>query len=159
MNDAMVVNLALLIPDTGHEQLDQRLDQLDQQYGGQLQIRCVGPLPVYSFATLELQMPSFAEVDAARQSLNLYEQTSYSKLKHAFRSFVAKNHPDLNQQDEQAAARVDQMTQAYRLLTAIAQEQRPALDAADWSCNFDRSTIDQTVLLKLTRQEATAQPE
>lgn len=154
MNDSMVANIALLVDETRRDVLDARLDELDAQYGGRLQIRCVGPLPAYSFATLEVQAPSFEAVDAARRELGLPEATSLARLKSAFRTLATQHHPDLNPGDESAAARMDAVTNAYRLLAAIAQAQAPAEGAADWPCDFGREAVEGTVLVNVARQEA-----
>jgi hypothetical protein len=154
MSDAMVANIALLVDDGRRHELDARLDELDAQYGGRLQIRCVGPLPAYSFATLEAQAPSPEAVDAARRELGLPEATSLAGLKSAFRALAAKHHPDHNPGDEGAAARMDALTGAYRLLAGVAQAQAPAASAGDWPCDFGRAAVEATVLVSVARQEA-----
>ncbi|MBI4770544.1 MAG: GvpL/GvpF family gas vesicle protein [Chloroflexi bacterium] len=74
MDDSMVANVALLVDGAGKAALDQRLALLDEEFGGRLTFRCVGPLPPYSFATVEVQLPSFEAVDDARRRLGLGEE-------------------------------------------------------------------------------------
>lgn len=161
MDDSMVANVALLLDDAGRDALDERLDALDAQYGGRLQIRCVGPLPPHSFATLEVHLPPFEAVDAARQRLGLAEEVSYSAVKRAYRQLAAQAHPDHNQGDAEASAAMDALTGAYRLLTAVSLAQVPASSAAagDWICHFDRAAVEETMLLAIARQETAPQHE
>jgi len=69
MDDSMVTNLALLLDGADREALDRKLQLLDEEFESRLHFRCVGPLPPYSFATVELQVPSFESVDEARRAL------------------------------------------------------------------------------------------
>jgi DnaJ-domain-containing protein 1 len=158
LGDAMVANIALLVEDDRRAELDARLDALDARYDGRLQIRCVGPLPAYSFATLEVQAPPFAAVAAARQTLGLPAETSQAALKRAFRGLAAQHHPDRNPDDPTAGATMDGITAAYRLLAAVAMAQAPEWAADDWPCRLDQEAVEQTVLLAVARQEP-AEPE
>lgn len=157
MDDSMVANLALLLPEERREALDVRLDILDEMYRSQLNIRCVGPLPPYSFASLDVQALSWEAVEVARQQLDLDEQTSYVRLKRAYRQMAAQAHPDHNQSDDFANARMEALTGAYRLLDAMARAQAPVLPETsppqDWPCRFDRTTAEETLLLNIVRQE------
>jgi len=153
MDDSMVVNLALLLDDAREGDLDARLDALDALFGGQLQIRCVGPLPPYSFATLEAHVLPFAAIDAARQQLGLTEEASAAEIKRAYRQLAAQAHPDLNPSAEHAVAQMEALTGAYQLLSALAKAQAPA-DAIDyWPCHLDRAAVERTLLLAVVRQE------
>jgi hypothetical protein len=158
MGDAMAANVALLIADERRDELDACLDALDERYGGRLQIRCVGPLPPYSFATLEVRTPAFEAVDAARQALGLDEQTTYAALKRTYRALAAQHHPDHNQDDEGAAARMESLTGAYKLLASVARAQGAGAISDSWICRFDRAAVEETVLLAIVRQDVT-QPE
>lgn len=158
MDDSMVTNLALLLPEERRDALDVRLEILDEQHRGQLNLRCIGPLPPYSFASLEVQALSWEAVEVARQQLGLDEQASYVRLKRAYRQLAAQAHPDHNQSDEFANARMEALTDAYRLLDALARAQAPtpAGDSSppqDWPCRFDRAVAEETLLLNVVRQE------
>jgi len=155
MNDSMVVNVALLLDDARQGELDERLDELDTLFGGQLQIRCVGPLPPYSFATLEVQALPFDAVDAARRQLGLTEELSVAEIKRAYRLMAAQAHPDHNPDAEQATAQMDGLNSAYQLLSALAKAQAPAGDeeSRDWPCHLDREAVENTLLLAVVRQE------
>jgi hypothetical protein len=155
MDDSMVANVALLLNDARQGDLDDRLEALDAQFGGQLQIRCVGPLPPYSFATLEVHALPFDAVDAARQQLDLAEKVSVSAIKRAYRQHATEAHPDHNPSAEHAVEHMEALSSAYQLLSALAKAQAPASgdEGHEWVCRFDRESVTRTLLLSVVRQE------
>ena len=76
MDDSVVANVALLVDETGRGALERHLELLDRDFEGRLDFRCIGPLPPYSFATVEAQVASFGAVDEARCRLGLGERRS-----------------------------------------------------------------------------------
>ncbi|MBI1881281.1 MAG: GvpL/GvpF family gas vesicle protein, partial [Chloroflexi bacterium] len=116
MNDSMVANVALLLDEAGREALEQRLEELDKTFEGRLTFRCVGPLPPYSFATVEVQAPSFEGVDEARRYLGLAETVNPAEIKVAYYRLAGRLHPDTNREDPEAETRMAELTQAYKLL-------------------------------------------
>jgi len=148
MDDSMVANVALLVDAAGREALDRQLALLDQEFEEQLLFRCVGPLPPHSFATVEVQVPSFAAVDEARRRLGLGERVTPGEIKRAYYQLAGQWHPDHNPGDPEAEARMAELTRAYDLLCAYAtsRDQQAA-------CCFDRQTVEQTLLIAIRRQE------
>lgn len=159
MDDSMVVNVALLLDEARQDALDERMETIDAQFGGQLQIRCVGPLPPYSFATLEVKALPFDAVDAARQQLGLAECVSAAAIKRAYRSLAAQAHPDHNPNADHAVEHMEALTSAYQLLSELAKAQAPAAEDAspDWLCQLDRTAVENTLLLTVVRQEVAIQ--
>lgn len=145
MDDSMVANLALLLDQAGQEALDRQLDILDQEFAGRLLFRRIGPLPPYSFATVEVQVPCFEAVDAARRLLGLGEMATTGKIKQAYHRLAGQLHPDHNREDPEAEGRMTELAQAYQLLTSYADGQT--------ACRFDRPTVEQTLLIAIRRQE------
>jgi len=154
MDDSMVTNAALLVDEAGREALDRRLEALDEELEGQLRFRCVGPLPPYSFATVEVQVPSFEAVDEARRRLGVGETATPGNIKRAYHRLAGQLHPDLNPEDPEAETRMAELTQAYELLTAYAESQ--AVGKADVLCAFSREAVEQTLLIAIRRQETPA---
>jgi hypothetical protein len=145
MDDSMVANVALLLDQAGREALDRQLELLDQRFQGRLLFRCVGPLPPYSFATVDVQVPSFEAVDTARHLLGLGEMAVTGEIKRAYRRLASQLHPDHNRQDPAAEARMTELVEAYRLLTSYADNQMV--------CRFDRPAVEQRLLIAIRRQE------
>ncbi|NCC34943.1 MAG: hypothetical protein EOM24_23470, partial [Chloroflexia bacterium] len=152
MDDTMVANLALLVDTKKRIIFDQLLDQLDQQFGGQLHIRCIDSLAPYSFATVEVAVLDFVAVEAARQLLELDEEVSAATIKQSFRRLAARTHPDYNQDDPAASSQMDALTNAYRFLTEVATSQAGTDPQAP--CRLTREAIEATLMVRVVRQEA-----
>lgn len=156
MDDAMVVNLALLVSEHRRRDLDERLTRLDQALGGQYQIRCVGPLPPYSFATVEVQTFAYEEVEAARRALGLYATTTVAEIKRAYRLLAASAHPDHNPGDAEAEQRMAELTRAYKLLGGYAASQSHG--ETDWPCPISRDTVEEALLIAISGHDTAGEP-
>ena len=158
MDERMVANLALLLPKQASDRLDAMLAQLDTEFRQQLHFRCVGPLPPYSFATVEVSLPSFEAVDRARRTLSLGERAALAEIKSAYHRQIRQAHPDL------ALAHIDEgpaakLTDAYKTLMNYAE----ALPSAggdeapgDGGYRFDRGAVESSIVVMVRRQELNA---
>lgn len=160
MDDSMVANLALLLDEAGRATLEECLPLLDETYDGRLTFRCIGPLPPYSFAAVELGTPAFEVIDQARRCLELPEMVSRAEIRRAYHRLAGSLHPDHNRQDPAAESRMAELNQAYRLLQAYAESQAAPeanrlLSKAGGSaaCTFTPEQVAQTVLVAVRRQE------
>ena len=151
MDESMVMNLALLVEDNARDLLDARLRELDTEFGGKLNFRCVGPLPPYSFATVEVKVPTFYEVDKARRLLELGERHHRSEIKQAYRRLVGPIHPDICPDNPEADGLVSDLASAYRLLMSYADSSG---GGEPMVCSFDRRTVERTVMISICRQES-----
>ena len=158
MDDQMVANLALLLAKDASDALDHRLAELDEEFGKRLNFRCIGPLPPYSFATVEVGLPSFEAVDRARRVLSLGERAGLAEIKSAYRRQIRQVHPDLT-----AAVHVDEgdatrLTDAYKTLMNYAEALPSAAgdDAVgETGYRFDRGTVEGSILVMVRRQDLT----
>jgi hypothetical protein len=158
MGDVMVANVALLVDEVRQEALDRQLELLDEEFEGQLTFRCVGPLPPYSFTTVQVEVPSFEAVDEARRRLGLGETAISSEIRRAYHRLAAQLHPDHNPDDPQAEARMTELTQAYELLTAYAEnvQRSGGAEERQSEIRFSREAVEQTLLIAVRRQEVLA---
>lgn len=165
MDDSMVANLALLVDQAGKGALDEQLDALDAMFDGRLTFRCVGPLPPYSFATVEVQVPAFEDVDEARRRLGLGETATPGEIKRAYRRLAGRLHPDHNPDDPTSEARMAEVTEAYQFLSIYAEAVQGSRGASSFSsisasqplCSFSREAVEQTLLVAVRRQEVSVQ--
>ena len=118
-DDSMVLNAAVLIDKTEEAQFDQTIEDLSRRYDNRLHFRCVGPLPPYSFATVEVKVINAGELNAARQVLELGESVSLAEIKAAHRRLLQKYHPDRNSHPD-AANLLKKISSAYELLEQYA---------------------------------------
>jgi len=131
MDDSMIMNTAFLIDKDRQETFETKVDQLDKQYNGGINFRIVGPLPPYSFTTLEMKRVEFGEVNEAREVLGLGEEATISEIKSAYREMSKKFHPDKYPGDPEAQKRFEKMTKAYQMLNDYCHEDRCSFREAD----------------------------
>lgn len=115
MNDQMVTNSALLIDRNKKVKFEQVIDQLDEEYKGLLNFKLVGPLPCYSFYTIEVKELNPEHVAQAKKELELGEETSESEIKKAYLEKAKLFHPDAHQ-DNGDEENFNRINKAYHTL-------------------------------------------
>lgn len=122
MDESMVMNVACLVNEAEETALEEIVYDLDAQYEDQLQFRLVGPLPPYSFATVEVRMVDSQDMAEACQLLELNEVNSTpDQVKHAYHRQARRFHPDATGGDPIMQSQFVRLTAAYRLMTAVTQ--------------------------------------
>ncbi len=96
MNDQMITNSAFLVDRTKKEKFEQMIEQIDRDYKDLLNFKLVGPLPFYSFYTIEIKALNPEFVIQAKNELELGEETTESEIKKAFLGKARLYHPDSN---------------------------------------------------------------
>ena len=112
MNDQMIINSAFLINKNNKENFEQQIVRIDEEYNGKLNFKLVGPLPCYSFYTLEAKELDPENIAIARQDLGLKEETTESEIKKAYLEKVKQFHPDL-QHDNNDDENFNRINKAY----------------------------------------------
>ncbi|MBL7113637.1 MAG: GvpL/GvpF family gas vesicle protein [Bacteroidales bacterium] len=109
MNDQMVTNTAFLLNRNNNETFEKTIDQLDQEYEGALNFKLVGPLPCYSFYTIEVKELNPELVEQAKNELGLKEEVSEDEIKKAYLEKAKEFHPDacLNNGDKENFNRIN----------------------------------------------------
>jgi hypothetical protein len=99
MNDQMITNSAFLLKMSKMEMFYQTIDELDEVHEGLLNFKIVGPLPCYSFYTLEVDELNLDFVLSAKKELDLKEMVSESVIKKAYLEKSKLFHPDSQLKD------------------------------------------------------------
>jgi Gas vesicle synthesis protein GvpL/GvpF/DnaJ domain len=94
MNDQMITNSAFLLNRSKKEKFEDAIDKLDEEFKGALNFKLVGPLPCYSFYTLEVKELNPEHVAAAKKELGMREQTTEADIKKAYFEKAKLCHPD-----------------------------------------------------------------
>jgi hypothetical protein len=123
VSDEMVMNVAFLVERANQEEFDSRVRQLNDLFHDQINFRIIGPLPPYSFATVEVTRPDTEKIEEARQLLGLGENISEAEVRRAYRHLAAETHPDRKPGDEMAKIQFAKLRQASDLLIAYCQGQ------------------------------------
>lgn len=124
MDDRMVLNLALLIDAAKAGALDDCLEELDAAHDGMLNFRCVGPLPPYSFGTVEASFLDAGQLSWARGVLELGEDLDVAAVRNAYRRLARKLHPDVAGEAADQGGMTN-LHNAYQTLCAFAEANGP----------------------------------
>jgi hypothetical protein len=157
MNDEMVMNVAFLLDKGQREEFDRRLDELDEKLGGRLNFRRIGPLPPYSFSTVEARPMTHQEVKGAQELLGLGQEASLGEVKRAYYSLAQEYHPDAQPGDKAAEEHFAQVAAAYQLLSsyclgqAAAQGITAKRQAERHRCSLAPAAIKESVLITVRR--------
>jgi len=117
MDDKMVLNTAFLIDQSRHKDFEQQVDELNREFEERLNFRCVGPLPPYSFYTLEIKTLNYEDVDWAKKKLGILNDiTSKNELKKAYQRQALSTHPDRNPNMPCVEKEFDEVNKAYKIL-------------------------------------------
>jgi hypothetical protein len=118
MDDKMVLNSAFLIRKELQGDFDDQVRRLNARFGDGLDFRCVGPLPPYSFHTLEVRAAPFEEVDWARRQLGLSDEDfiTADAIKKAHRRVALTCHPDKHPDMPDIEKKFHDMSRAYKIL-------------------------------------------
>jgi len=122
MDDKMVVNLAFLIDKAKQKEFYAKVEELNTEFAEKLNFRCVGPLPAYSFFTIEIKKMQFNDVNLARKRLGILEdRSSKDGIKKAFHRQVFISHPDKNPDKPGIEKEYDEIMRSYNILLDYAQ--------------------------------------
>jgi len=133
MNDQMITNSAFLVNRIKKEKFEKAIDQLDETFNGLLNFKMVGPLPCYSFFTLEMKVLDPDHIELAKRELGLEEETTESEIKKVYLSKAKLCHPDANSGNgnEESFARINK---AYHTIL-------------DYSVAVKQSSKDESIFL------------
>jgi len=126
MDDKMVTNIAFLIDKREQTLLYKRVEELNAKFREELNFRCVGPLPAYSFYTLEVKTLNYEEIDWAKKKLGILNDIiGKDEIKKAYQRQAFSTHPDKNPNNPCAEKEFDEVNKAYKILAdyCVALEQ------------------------------------
>lgn len=142
LDASMIANTAFLASKEKLDAFDQKLDELDGKYEGKLNFRRVGPLPPYSFSTVEVKKVDSGEIDKARDLLGLADEATPSQIKQAYWSLSSEYHPDKHPGDAEIAKKFEDISKAYELLAEYCQGER---------CSFREEDVKDFVKVDIVR--------
>ena len=117
MNDEMPANSAYLVKKENRDMFMQTIDQLDVKYADQLNFKIVGPLPCYSFYTIECKILNKNDIEKAKEVLGIDVYKSESDIKKAYRLKAGLSHPDKSAESpEESADGFIRINNAYKIL-------------------------------------------
>lgn len=136
MDDSIIMNVAFLIQKDREHTLDEQIAELDRAYENRVNFRIIGPLPPYSFRTFEIKRVDYAEIDEARRTLGLEEETTIQEIREAYWQLTKKFHPDKLSGELNAPKRFEKISNAYKLVNEYCKEDSCSfreIDVKNWS--------------------------
>lgn len=121
IDDSMIVNLSCLIDKSQESELDRVMMQLGEQYGGKLRFKYIGPMPPYSFTSINFSTGNFELIDEARKILRLGKRATFGDIKRAYHALAQKYHPDRHGGSNETAQEMKKINDAYALLEVCCQ--------------------------------------
>ncbi len=147
MNDQMVLNSAFLINNNTKEKFEQAIVRLDEEYNGLLNFKLVGPLPCYSFYTLEVKTLDPELVALAKIELGLKEETSEPEIKKAYLGKARLFHPDLHL-DNDDEENFNRINKAYHTLLDYSAAVRQSVKEGLISLEKEK-VVNNMILVKI----------
>lgn len=139
MDDKMIFNTAFLIDKDKRVDFDKKVEELNAEFNEKLNFRCVGPLPPYSFYTLEIKKLQFEEIDWARKKLCLLNDTATKdEIKKAHQALAFSSHPDKNPNTPGIEKEFDEVSKAYNVLWEYCQKE---------PCSFKEDEFEKNAVL------------
>jgi hypothetical protein len=149
MNYQMISNSAFLINRSDQKEFEQLVRNLDKDYKGKLNFKMVGPLPCYSFFTIEIEELNPENVFQANIELGLKEETSEQAIKKAYLKKAKLFHPDVNLKKGEEEY-FNSITKAYHTLldySAVARQSQKT----DNNSLMNEKIHDNLILVKIKR--------
>jgi hypothetical protein len=150
--DEMVMNIAFLIQRERQVDFDGQVRRINQALDDQINFRVIGPLPPYSFSTVEIKRPDPDKIEEARQLLGLGTKVSDKELKEAYRHLAARNHPTVHP-DETGDEQWAKVREAFILLRGYCHGQDEGLEEkVNGQCySLKPEDVSQAFLIEVKR--------
>lgn len=131
LNDQIISNAAFLIKRNLKDKLIQKIGQFKEEYSGMLNFKLTGPLPCYSFYTIEVKELSPEKIACARKELGLNGEPPEPVVKRAFLDYARLFHPDAHH-DNGGEERFKRIRMAYHTLLeySMAVKQSSEIESA-----------------------------
>ncbi|GHO83144.1 GvpL/GvpF family gas vesicle protein [Dictyobacter formicarum] len=113
-SDEMIFNAAFLLDKQREDVFYRAIDILDQDLESRIHFRIVGPLPPYSFSTIEVQRFDPASIEEAKKTLRLPAEITDESVRNAYHQLAKEYHPDKSSAEE--AGEFQRINAAYTTL-------------------------------------------
>jgi hypothetical protein len=144
MNDEMITNSAFLLRRDKIEKFESLIDQIDEEYDGLLNFKLVGPLPCYSFFTLEVKELSPELIEKAKMELGLKEMITDSDIKKAYLEKAKVFHPDTHMENALGDG-FNKINEAYHtMLDYIAAARQSSKDEQN---SLEKKSVHENLML------------
>ncbi|MDD3978342.1 MAG: GvpL/GvpF family gas vesicle protein [Methanomicrobium sp.] len=134
-DDTMIVNVACLINKDVQSGFEEKLEKLSGNFENKVKFRSIGPLPAYSFYTLEIKKIKPSDIDWAAKKLGLTSFATWDDIKKAYKSCAFMCHPDKQADTKMAEIEYNEITRAYKLLSEYCKHDTCSFSEEDVAAN------------------------
>ncbi len=145
-SEEMIFDCSYLVEREKETSFDEAVNRIASQYEGTITFKCIGPLPPYSFARLEITQGNFEVVDEARKAMGLAERSSLEEIKASYKRLSLMHHPDRNPDDRRAEERFRNVARAYEILEAYCENNRWLKEGRIYS--FAKDDVERAVMVR-----------
>lgn len=121
MDDFMIYHESHLVQKNDMSIFYECLEELNQtlnESGRQVQFKVIGPLPVYSFATVFVRHIPKADLEKAQNLLGIGPSSSFDEIQRAYTHLMSIFHPDvIGAGPDQGVKKFEEIRSAYKLLS------------------------------------------
>ncbi len=151
--DEMVMNVAFLIQREKQEEFDRQVTLINEAFNDQINFRVIGPLPPYSFSTVEIKRAEPDKITEARQLLGLGSDVSDKELKEAYRHVAAESHPDVHPDNDTSDEQFARVREAFVLLRDYCRGQNGGVEQEMNSRRYSLmpQDVSQAFLIEIKR--------
>ena len=147
MNGEMITNSAFLLHRNKQEKFEAAIEALDTRYSGLLNFKLVGPLPCYSYFTLEVKSLDAGSINSAGKELELGATTTEAEIKKAFLKKAKIHHPDSGDNNFDAE-KFNSIQNAYHTLIDYQSALKQTSNAEQISLSH-AEILDHLILVKI----------
>ncbi len=144
-NDEMILNCAFLLEKHQLDAFEKQIDTLDRRHHDQLTFRIIGPLPPYSFRTLEIVQLDPDAVENARVLFSLGKTATELEIRARYREKAKTLHPDHFPEDKAARNRFESFNKAFEILKAYCR---------GGACSFEPVDIQNWIAVREMKYRA-----
>lgn len=150
LSDQMVMNVAFLMDKDRQPELDERVRLVDKLFEDKINFRVIGPLPPYTFATVEVTRPDWARVEGARQYLQLGDSISEPQIRLAYRRQAAAIHPDLLTGREKTSEHWARLREASETLISYCRGVADS-ESRESGLGVTKQDVERSLLINISR--------
>ncbi len=156
LNDEMVMNMAFLVRKESQDDFDSQVRRIDEVFDDHISFRVIGPLPPYTFSTVEIRCPHPGQIGEAKRLFGLGNAVSDEELRETYRRLAGNSHPDACLEDKGDNKGFIKVREAFVLLRDYCQGQSVGENAKGQCYSLKPEDISQAFLVNIKRPALSA---
>lgn len=158
----MIMNYSFLIEKAKEKAFESTLNQLSEKMFVDLKFKLIGPMPPYSFTTINLSKGNYELIEKSRKLLGLENSATIAEIKEAYYSLANQFHPDKFENEKEklhldsATAKMKEIVLAKNILTSYCKHNHSNnslpvqndLQNSETMYSFKREDVEASMLIQ-----------